>query len=64
MLVDLDALPKSAKKLPEDAQKTFLEAYNDDFGWRCSEAHAEKAAWRAVRARFEEVGEEGWRKKA
>lgn len=51
----MDALPKMAKGLPPEAQRAFLDAYNQDFGWRCSEAHAEKAAWRAVVERFPEA---------
>jgi cation transport regulator ChaB len=47
-----ETLPKDAKTLPPEAQKVFLAAYNQDFGWRCSEQHAEKAAWRAVLAQF------------
>jgi len=49
-------LPKDAKALPPEAQKVFLEAYNADFGWRCSEGHAEKAAWRAVGSRWPDLG--------
>lgn len=64
MLVDPSGLPKAAKKLPEEAQGLFLEAYNEDFGWRCSEAHAEKAAWRAVRSRFEETEDGSWHPRA
>jgi hypothetical protein len=52
MTISLAALPKMAKALPPEAQKAYVEAYNADFGWRCSEAHAEKAAWREVVARF------------
>lgn len=66
MLTGPKDLPKPAKKLPDEAQEIFFQAYNEDFGWRCSEAHAEKAAWRAVRARFELIdGDEAqWRKRA
>jgi cation transport regulator ChaB len=52
MTLTMDALPKAAKALPAEGQQLYVDAYNADFGWRCSEAHAEKAAWRAVAARF------------
>lgn len=52
MTTSLESLPKAAKVLPADAQKVWVDAYNADFGWRCSESHAEKAAWRLVRAQF------------
>lgn len=55
MTLSLETLPKDAKTLPADAQKVFVAAYNTDFGWRCSEQHAEKAAWRAVAAQFPDV---------
>lgn len=45
-------LPKDAKALAPEAQQAFLTAYNQDFAWRSSEGHAEKAAWRAVRSRW------------
>jgi cation transport regulator ChaB len=45
-------LPKPARELPEAAQTVFLRAYNADFAWKAQEAHALKAAWRAVRAAF------------
>ena len=48
----MESLPKAAKALPPEAQRLFVDTYNEDFGWRCSEAHAEKAAWRAVYARY------------
>ena len=48
-------LPKDAKALPPEGQKVFLDVYNTDFGWRCSEAHAAKAAWRAVGGRWPEL---------
>ena len=50
MTTDLTSIPKPAKELPDDAKQVFVDAYNEDFGWRCSESHAEKAAWRAVQA--------------
>lgn len=56
MTLSLESLPKDAKALPPEAQGLFLEAYNRDFGWRCSEGHAEKAAWRAVQAQFPQLG--------
>jgi ChaB protein len=55
MTFTLAMLPKEAKAMPPEAQKVFLDAYNRDFGWRCSEAHAEKAAWLAVAARWPEL---------
>jgi hypothetical protein len=51
-MLTLATLPKDAKALPPEAQEAFLAAYNKDFSWRCSEGHAEKAAWRAVAARW------------
>lgn len=47
-MLTLTTLPKDAKALPAEAQAAFLAAYNRDFGSRCSEGHAEKAAWRVV----------------
>ena len=55
MTLSLTTLPKEAKAMPADAQQLFLEVYNRDFGWRCSEAHAAKAAWRAVGARWPDL---------
>ena len=55
MTVTLASLPKVAKALPPEGQKVYADAYNRDFGWRASEAHAEKAAWRAVAQRFPEA---------
>jgi hypothetical protein len=54
MTVTLASLPKDAKALPPEAQKAFMDAYNRDFGWRCSEAHAAKAAWLSVASRWPE----------
>ncbi|MHB8632471.1 MAG: ChaB family protein [Thermoplasmatota archaeon] len=54
MTVRPQALPKEAKALPPAAQELWVTAYNADFGWRSSESHAEKEAWRAVRARYHE----------
>jgi hypothetical protein len=54
MTLTLATLPKEAKALPAEAQKAFLDTYNRDFGWRCSEAHAIKAAWLTVGARWPE----------
>jgi cation transport regulator ChaB len=48
MTLTLETVPKAVKALPPPAQKVYLDAYNADFGWRCSEGHAEKAAWSAV----------------
>lgn len=55
MTLKPDTIPKDAKALPAEAQQAFLAAYNADFGWRCSESHAEKAAWRAVHNRWPEL---------
>jgi len=52
MTLSPTTLPKEAKALPAEAQQVFMDAYNADFGWRCSEQHAQKAAWRAVIARW------------
>lgn len=52
-----DKLPKPVKALPEDALQLWIEEYNKDFGWRCSESHAEKAAWIAVRRQYRLDGE-------
>ncbi len=60
MLASVAEIPKPAKALPEDAQQLFVATYNKDFGWRCSEAHAEKAAWRAVLDRYEESEDGSW----
>lgn len=54
MTLSLATLPKDAKALPPEAQKVFLDVYNRDFGWRCSEAHAAKAAWLEVAQRWPE----------
>jgi cation transport regulator ChaB len=56
MTLSLETLPKDAKALPPEAQRLFLASYNTDFGWRCSEQHAQKAAWRAVQAQFPGLG--------
>ena len=55
MTLTMAQLPKDAKALPPEAQRIFLDVYNRDFGWRCSEAHAAKAAWRAVGERWPEM---------
>lgn len=60
MTTDLDSLPKPAKKLPDEAKEIWVAAYNQDFGWRCQEAHAEKAAWRTIRTRYEQNEEGDW----
>lgn len=54
-MLTLATLPKDAKAMPPEAQETFLAAYNRDFSWRCSEGHAEKAAWRVVGAKWPEL---------
>jgi hypothetical protein len=51
-MLKMDTLPKDAKAMPAEAQKVFLDTYNADFGWRCSEGHAEKAAWKAIAAKW------------
>lgn len=60
MTISPTGLPKEAKKLPPEAQQLFVATYNDDFAWRAQEAHALKAAWRAVRLRFEEREDGSW----
>jgi cation transport regulator ChaB len=55
MTLTRTSLPKDAKALPPEAQDVFVAVYNQDFGWRCSESHAEKAAWLAVRRRWPEM---------
>jgi len=55
MTLTPESLPKAAKALPPEAQRMYLDAYNGDFGWRCSEAHAEKAAWRVVAGSYPEA---------
>ncbi len=52
-----DKLPKPVKALPDDGQRMWVEEYNKDFGWRCSESHAEKAAWNVVRRHYRQDGE-------
>lgn len=59
MTLTLDSLPKPAKELPEDAKQVWVEEYNKDFAWRCSESHAEKAAWLAVRRGWQQ-SDDGW----
>lgn len=55
MTITFATLPKDAKAMPPEAQAVFLDVYNRDFGWRCSEAHAAKAAWRAVGGRWPDL---------
>ncbi len=62
MTLTLDSLPKPVKALPEDAQAVWVEEYNKDFGWRCSESHAEKAAWLVVRKAWKQDGDAWVRK--
>ena len=62
MTQSLDKLPKDVKGLPAAAQVLWVETYNHDFGWRGQEAHAEKAAWRAIRADYAE-SDAGWKAK-
>jgi cation transport regulator ChaB len=52
-----DKLPKPVKSLPDEAKLIWVAEYNKDFGWRCSEAHAEKAAWNVVRHQYKLDGE-------
>jgi hypothetical protein len=54
MTLSLATIPKDAKALPPEAQQVYLDVYNADFGWRCSEGHAAKAAWRVVAERWPE----------
>ena len=59
MLAGPEDMPsKAAKGLPEEAKVIFAETYNHDFAWRCQEAHALKAAWRAIHRDWIE-GEDG-----
>lgn len=51
-MLTLATIPKDAKAMPAEAQAAFLAAYNQDFGSRCSEGHAEKAAWRVISGRW------------
>ena len=61
MLQSVEDMPsKAAKGLPDEAKQIFFTAYNEDFGWRCSEAHALKAGWRAVRRRYQETEDGTW----
>lgn len=62
MTTTLDSLPKPAKELPDEAKEMWVSEYNKDFGWRCSESHAEKAAWRKVQRHFRQT-DEGWVKR-
>lgn len=59
MTTNLDSLPKPAKTLPDEAKEVWVKAYNEDFGWRCSESHAEKAAWLVVRKQWKQT-DDGW----
>lgn len=64
MLAGLDDMPsKAAKELPEDAKKVFLRVYNEDFAWRAQEAHALKAAWRAVQKAYVQGEDGAWARK-
>ena len=61
MLQSPEDMPsKAAKDLPDQAKQIFYDAYNEDFAWRCQEAHALKAAWRAVRKRFQQEEDGSW----
>ena len=64
MTLALEKLPKEVKALPEGAQKEWIEFYNKDFGWRCSESHATKAAWREIYHRYDEHDDGTWTPKA
>ncbi len=57
MTTTLESVPKLVKALPDDAKQLWVEEYNRDFGWRCSESHAEKAAWIAVRRVYKQDGD-------
>lgn len=62
-MITVAALPsKDAKNLPDDAKEVFAAAYNEDYGWRCSEAHALKAAWRAVLQEYTQAEDGSWTK--
>lgn len=61
-LEEIGKADKETKKLPEEAQRLWVDTYNQDFAWRCQEAHAQKAAWRAVRMAGWQKGEEAWTK--
>lgn len=54
MTVSLEKLPKDVQALPAEAQALWITEYNTDFGWRCSEAHAAKAAWRTIYQHYQE----------
>jgi cation transport regulator ChaB len=61
MIASVEDMPsKAAKELSDDAKQLFLDAYNKDFAWRCQEAHALKAAWRAVRLQFVQNEDGAW----
>lgn len=65
MLASPQDMPsKAAKELPDDAKTLFQEAYNEDYAWRCSEAHALKAAWRAVKTAYTQAEDGTWAKAA
>ncbi len=57
MTTTLESVPKLVKALPDDAKALWVEEYNRDFAWRCSESHAEKAAWLAVRQSYKQDGD-------
>ncbi len=63
MTVSLEKLPKDVKALPEEAHKTWVDAYNKDFGWRCSESHATKAAWRIIYQQYHQTEDGSWTRK-
>ncbi len=56
-LEEISKADKGTKALPEEAQRLWVDAYNKDFAWRAQEAHALKAAWRAVRGHFVQDGD-------
>lgn len=62
--VTLEKAPKDVKALPEEAQPLWVETYNKDFGWRCSEAHANKAAWRTIYQHYDQHDDGSWTTKA
>lgn len=64
MTVSVEKVPKDVKALPEEAQTLWVETYNKDFGWRCSEAHAAKAAWRIIYQRYDQHNDASWTRKA
>lgn len=57
-----DLAPEVRSHLSEEAQQTFIEAYNGAFDKDSDNAKAEQAAWEAVRDRFDEDESGVWSK--